>query len=199
MIVDDFHKYVFVSVPKTGSISMQVSLGYAHDIPEPEIYHAGISTIIQRFPHALEYFKFAFVRNPWARMLSLYKDFTLHRVHQYSEKVRHDQPLLGEFADFNDMCVKLHQSNWINDIFFRSQFQLLSIDGVLAMDFIGRFENIAPDFGIICQRINKQVSLIRTNVGKYESSDYRKYYNDAAREAIRTLYADDIESFGYEF
>lgn len=199
MIVDRNHKYVFVSIPKTGSISVQFSLGYGHDIPEPEYYHMGLQRILDNHPDAVDFFKFAFVRNPWARLLSLYKDFTVNRVYQYSAKVRHEKPLFGEFADFTDFCLRIHASPWMQDIFLQSQADLLSYNGKVFMSYVGRFEKLSEDFSTICQRIGIETPLLKMNVGKYDSSNYRPYYTNEARETIGKLYRRDVEEFGYEF
>lgn len=200
MIVNHERKYVFVSIPKTSSISMQFSLGYGHDIPEPDEYHQGLASILEKYPEAADYYKFAIVRNPWARLLSLYQDFTLNRVCQYSAKVRVDRPLLSEFEDFNHLCVNLHQSTWLNDIFFRSQTALLSVNGQLAINFAGRFEALPIAWDTICRQVGLgNTQLLSMNRGKYDSSDHRQYYSEVAVEAVRKLYQDDIENFNYAF
>jgi len=199
MIVDNHHKYVFVSIPKTGSISIQFSLGYGHDIPEPNDYHMSLQQILDTNKHAIDFFKFSFVRNPWARILSLYKDFTINRIYQYSAKVKHEKPLFGEFKDFTDFCLNIHTSPWMQDVFLRSQVDFLSYNNQINMSYIGRFENFIQDFHIICNKIGISPPLLKMNVGKYDNSDYRTYYNDDSKEAIRKLYQRDIEEFKYEF
>jgi len=199
MIVNNELKYVFISVPKTGSLSIQYSLGFGKNVPAPEFYHQGIARAINEHPECADYFKFAFIRNPWARLVSLYKDFTVHRIYQYSEFVKHDKPLFGEFKDFEDFCINVKSSYWWDDIFLKSQTNQLSIDGILKMDFIGRFEQLQNDFNVVCSKIGVPYKLLRKNIGKYDNSDYRKYYTEASRKAVTKMYLDDIESFKYEF
>jgi hypothetical protein len=199
MIVDHDKKYLFVAVPKTASISLQFSLGHGNDIPEPPLYHQTLAEALERHPEAAEYFKFGFVRNPWARLISLYKDFTIKRVHQYSGKVRHDRPLFSEFRDFEDFCVRVHDTDWKDDVFLRSQSAYLYVGGELAADFVGRFEHLQRDFDYICETVGVKPELLKMNEGKYDNSDYRKYYTDVARDAVAERYAEDVERFGYEF
>lgn len=197
MIVDHAHKYVFVSIPKTGSISIQFSLGYGHDIPEPALYHCSLTKILEQYPEALAYKKCAFVRNPWARLLSLYKDFTLKRGHQYSALVRHDQPLFSEFANFEDFCVRVKDTPWWNDVFLCSQSRLL---GDHELDFIGCFENFQSEFERLCDFLGiGLVPLQQMNLGVYDKTSYRTAYTTTARTAVALAYADDVERFGYEF
>lgn len=198
MIIDHAHKFIFIAVPKTASISIQFSLGYGHDIPEPDLYHAGITDVLAE--NACDgYFKFAFVRNPWDRLYSLYHDFTKKRITQYSQLVKHDKPLLSEFEDFNDMCLRLHESSWRNDVFFKSQFNQLGDGKKLLMDQVGRFETLQSDFNCICERIGlRDVPLLHMNQGQCARS-YAEHYSTEAIEAVRELYQDDVEHFGYEF
>lgn len=200
MIVDHNHRYICISVPKTGSISLQATLGYIHDVPEPDLYHQGIASVLKNHPNCADYFKFAMVRNPWDRLVSLYFDFTKKRIYQYSALVRHDKPLLSEFVNFEDLCLRITESPWKDNVFFKSQTKQLSMDGKMVMDFVGRFENLQSDFRTICEKIGiAPPPLERMNTGVYEKASYRQYYSDAAREAVAALYHDDIEGFGYEF
>jgi hypothetical protein len=200
MILDHDKKYVYVAIPKTASISVSISLGHGDNIPEPDFYHQGITSVLTTNPEAVTYFKFSFVRNPWARLLSLYNDFTLKRVFQYSEKVQHDKPLFSEFADFNDFCIRLHDSSWMDNIFLRSQAELLSLHGRTVMDYIGRFETLHDDFSVVCSKIGMVgTPLLKHNEGKYDNTSYRPYYTIEAKDAIARLYDLDIEVFGYDF
>lgn len=199
MIIDHDLRYVFITVPKTASLSMQFSLGYGGDIPEPDLYHQPLSEALETYPDCRDYFKFAFVRNPWARLASLYHDFTKKRVYQYSALVRHELPLFYEFADFEDFCLRVNETPWWQNIFLRSQFDLLALDGKVGVDRVGRYENVQADFDDICKHVGVEKTLIHINVGKYDSSSYRQYYTDASRSAVAGLYRRDIEEFGYEW
>ncbi len=199
MIVDHDHNYIFISVPKTASLSMQFTLGHGGNIPEPLLYHQPLVEVLETYPDCRGYFKFAFVRNPWARLASLYHDFTKKRGHQYSALVRHEQPLFHEFADFEDLCLRVRETPWWDDIFFRSQFDLVALNGAVGLDFVGRYENLQGDFDTICKRIGVKRDLIKMNIGKYDSSSYRQYYTDASRDAVAKLYERDVEEFGYEW
>lgn len=200
MSIDHNRKFIFTAVPKTSSISISFSLGH-NDIPEPHLYHQGIIDTLMKHPECSGYFKFGFVRNPWARLLSLYNDFTIKRKHQYSALVRHDKPLFGEFANFEDFCLRIHESPWMNDIFLQSQSSLLGVtkEGSIT-DFVGRYENVEDDFRYICGHIGVPEAPLRSmNIGEYDRTKYRSYYSDAAREAVARIYSADVELFQYEF
>lgn len=200
MIIDHQYRYIYTAIPKTGSISIQFALGYGNNIPEPELYHQDLRTTLSNNMQYYNYFKFAFVRNPWDRLLSLYNDFTVNRVCQYSGLVRFDKPLLSEFIDFNDMCIKLVDSPWFCNIFFRSQWDMLSVNNKLCVDRVGRFESFQHDFDSICHDIGlTNVVIDKLNTSKVKDVRYQQYYTDESRNAIAKLYASDIETWNYEF
>ncbi|MCB1866211.1 MAG: sulfotransferase family 2 domain-containing protein [Chromatiales bacterium] len=126
-----------------------------------------------------EYFKFSFERNPWDRQVSWY---------HYKTKSARTRPGFDAFlAD--------RKRAWVDN------FALYSIDGEIALDFIGRYESLAADFSRVLSTLalEGQVELPRTNVSTRNSDDYRGYYTDQTRVQIGNWYAREIELFGYTF
>ena len=81
-------------------------------------------------------------------------------------------------------------------------------DGKLAVDFIGRFENLNEDFRTILNKINDIHPLPKETGGNWDlpwinsrsvGHDYKWYYNDETIEIVREHYREDIEAFGYEY
>jgi hypothetical protein len=62
---------------------------------------------------------------------------------------------------------------------------------------VGRYENLAADFAVICQKLNIAASLPHLNRSHHR--DYRAYYSERARKLVETHYQADIELFGYTF
>ena len=74
---------------------------------------------------------------------------------------------------------------------------LVSQNGEIELDFIGRFENIRSDFERLTNILGVNAELPHLNATTTEH--YRYYYNDETREIVRKWFAKDIEFFGYEF
>lgn len=134
------------------------------------------------------YFKFAFVRNPWDRLVSFYYSKILGKEHEgYSE-------YWGmEFKEFVDHICLTDIAN--ADKHFRPQNLLLPVKD---LDFIGRFENFNSDFAKVCATLNLPDSSLphRNQSGHFH---YSHYYDEKTRQAVADLYAEDIKFFGYTF
>jgi hypothetical protein len=86
------------------------------------------------------YFKFAFVRNPWARAFSWYKNVMRDQVHRKGYRVREGIPLNEFLRRYAGRGMLRPQTYWIN-----------SFDGSIPLDYIGRFESLGTDFAEICR------------------------------------------------
>jgi len=151
------------------------------------------------------YFKFSFVRNPWARILSEYR---------YRNYFRH-----RSFRDF--VLNKLPKPGWDDQYrHVMPQYDMLhDTEGNLLVDFVGRFENIQQDFDCVCQRLgiadsglphrnrsDKKSRDLRRKIrnflfmnGENQLQDMAGFYDDETREAVAHYYRKDIETFGYGF
>jgi len=129
-------------------------------------------------------FSFAFVRNPWDWELSHYRYICKHDSHPNHAEVS----ALGSFSEY---------VRWRCDGRFQTQESFLVHDNQTVVDFVGRFENLAADFGYVCERLNIAFRLPKLNRTIHE--DYRSAYDDRTRELIASTYASDINRFGYSF
>jgi hypothetical protein len=143
--------------------------------------HVRLNTIMSYVsPEVFEnYFKFGFVRNPWDRIVSLY------------HWALANGSICGEasFADF--IRSKPHAPG---------VWGQLSINRKLAIDFVGRYENLETDFEAALNKVNlPAMPLVRAKAGVRPTKNYREYYDDELREFVATCCRREIETFGYEF
>jgi len=72
------YKFIFIAIPKTGSSSIRYALNDYSDIRSkndpnsPYAHHVPASKLKEHIGCWEEYFKFAFVRNPWDLVVSSY-------------------------------------------------------------------------------------------------------------------------------
>ncbi len=127
------------------------------------------------------YFKFAFDRNPWDRQVSWYF---------YKTKSKAERP---EFESFMQSRRRAYVDN----------HELYMLDGALAVDFLGRYENLEADLASALARIGitKRISVPRSNVTPDRESRlaYRGYYTPDISAIIEDWYAPEIRLLGYGF
>jgi Sulfotransferase family len=206
MIISHKYRYIFFAVPKTGTHSVrqalrpymdaadqeQVGLFVRKSFDTPELANIGHGHLsVQQVESVLgevfrDYFKFAFVRNPYDRFVS-FCAFMTREGGQFHENPR------------AVMRLFIRDRPPVEHILFRPQHELLcDVQGRLAMDFVGRSERTQADYEQICARLGFPAETL----GKVNSSthrDYRDYYDDELRDRVGAYYARDLELFGYDF
>lgn len=135
-----------------------------------------------------KYFKFAFVRNPWDRVVSCYFNKIVTK--------RHPPFSLCYGKSFEEFVYFINSTDLAEaDIHIRLQTKLIPLEH---LDFIGRFERFSEDLNYILGKIGINHSTIpKKNSSSHEH--YSKYYNSITRKIIAEKYKADIKAFGYQF
>ena len=158
-----------------------------------------------RLPRRFDkYWSFAFVRNPWDRLVSC-----------YTEKIRPDgdpenfingvSRVLTSFGVFEAGMSFEQFAREVAQIpdeeaepHFLSQHKfIVNRAGDLIVDFLGRFETIDKDFDVVRQRIRAPVEL--PHLLRSQHGHYRDYYSPDLAHIIGERYSEDIARFGYTF
>ncbi|WP_168072035.1 sulfotransferase family 2 domain-containing protein [Caulobacter sp. SSI4214] len=207
MIVSHSHRFIFAAVPKTGTHSVRQAL--REHLSEDDVEQVGLF-VDKRFPWAdlaairhghlalrqvrpylgeqafADYFKFAFVRNPFDRFVS-YCAFMLRGGDDFQRRPR------------DVMRYFLFEEPPEQHILFQPQSSLLvDEDGGLLTDGIGRVEDMQGSYDAICARIGiPSRRLDRVNGSQH--GDYRQYYDPLLIEAVAARYKQDLDLFGYTF
>lgn len=196
------NKYIFIHIPKSAGNSVRDALQggdwkkkesppYRGHITLSELMgHVGKETINSRF-------KFAFVRNPWDRTLSLYSHYTQKGIE--SKKSTHEY-VKWKKQGFNPWVINtlehLHAHiRWGNDHLLQQQVAWL----IPKMDFIGRFEHLIEDFGEICKHIKHETNIKHNRRTATHHKSYKDIYTKEARDKVAEVFAEDIKFFGFTF
>ena len=185
------NRAIFIHIPKTGGSSVaQALFGGSLHVPYFE-YERINSRKFRRF------FKFAFVRNPWARLVSTYfflKNGGVNEMDRYFAAEN-----IAGYDNFEAFVEGwLNEKNIWSWVHFKPQHYFICDTSLrVQMDFVGRTETIDADFGYICQRLGVAAGLTWTNRGNHRP--YSEYYSDDLRERVAAVYAKDIAIFGYQF
>ena len=224
MIVSHSRRFIFVKTRKTAGTSLQATLaslcdgrdivtrtglatdyvagnygGFANPFPywlaRPRVHHPlrtlrrfweGERFFDHMFLHELyalpesaqwrDYFKFCFERNPWDKVVSRY-------FWKYRERAQ--RPDFETFVA-TDRLV--------------SDYDMYSINGEVAVDYIGRYENLAESIAEIGRRLGCSISMPgKANSGTRQVRDYRSMYSEKSHDIVAKHFAREIKLFGYKF
>ena len=212
MLISHKHKFVFIHFPKTAGTSITSALEPYCDKPEDILFNRMLSTVginVNWFigpsswrrgrKHSSasqvkimlpentfnEYFKFAYVRNPWALLVSYYHFIKGDKAAKRSSRINN----MSGFDEYLLYEIKRNK-------FSQSKF-LVDSEGSLLVDYVGRFENLVQDYETICSRIGIPSDIPHKKKSTHQ--DYRSYYNDDTAQLVADHWAEDIRRFNYSF
>ena len=153
--------------------------------------HAKLAKLAATVP-LNDFFKFAVVRNPWARAVS--------QIEYLRAKTKKPSFTSDDFREnVRAYCVARFASHG-HDLAACQFDYLVDATGKMAMDYVGRFESLDNDFKKICHRLGlKQPPKLPHIHFSRRARPYQDYYDKKTADWIRRRFAKDIEYFGYEF
>ena len=207
MIVSHAKQFIFFAVPKTGTHAIRELLS-PHKGPEDweqhilfgqqqspiaeiaKIQHGHISVrqIVPHFDQASwrRYFKFAIVRNPFDRFISIC--FFLNRKN-------------SKFAESPLQWMKsaITVPRFRARVLVQPQYlQLVDVQGDIAMDYVGRYEKLQDSVDEICQILQiESTQLQKRNASEHKQ--YREYYDEELKSMVQSFYQQDLTQFNYSY
>ena len=207
MIVSQEHKFLFFAVNKTGTTSAEKYLQNYGTVrlPKHSTAQEYKNFVDRKDGFSLDedfasYFKFAFVRNPWDRLVSLYKYRMRPKYRDPNDRYHAFSTYGIEFEDWVlDPESSLYQiMNAGRTPAFPQSRRLSDADGAALVDFVGKFECLSAHFKQACQHIGLPVKrLSRVNVS--QGKPYMDYYNEQTRAKVEEVFKEDVKRFGYTF
>ena len=205
MIVSHRHKFIFLAVPRTGTHAVrdalapllgeadwqQEALVRGVYSPVPTLARLGHGHVSAREAQAYlpgcawrSYFKFAVVRNPYDRFVSVCAMLNRRNAGYAGNETAFVKRALG---------VPRFRAR----VLVRPQAQLLTdAAGEIAVDFVGRFETLQASFREACRRIGLP-ELALPSVNATDHAPYRAYYDDELVGMVSRFYEEDFAAFGY--
>jgi|GEM_PF-6854131 len=150
-------------------------------------HHERVQAVRARLPEAVRnnLFSFAFVRNPYDWLVSLFeyqRQTPAHRKHasvssmSFADYVRHEM-----------IRNRRHQWHMLCDTQRRPLVQA-----------IGCHEHLEQDFASICQRLGlADTTLPHVNHSRHRC--YQDYYDEGLRQQVAQHWQIDLQLFGYDF
>lgn len=216
-IVSDEHRFVYCVLQKVACTSIKTSLapllGVDGETPIRKDGTSAIHRVLKESGHQIDrrqfleglegiygdYFKFAFVRNPYDRLLSCYLQKATPSTRGKLFPPRYKDVVLYQGMPFREFVEAVYRiPDEAADPHYRSQHvTLLDPEGRLIPQCIGRFENLREDFAYILRRLganDRGSSLPHLTRSPEKTGDY---YDPEIRELVAERFARDFELFGY--
>ncbi len=207
-IVDERRKLVYLSICKAACSSIKAAMTEGETRADDPIHAMQAQQGRERFgrlPEAeREYYKFTFVRNPYARLVSCYED----KYHETPRRHPEAEPLffgyLGGylskdrgFEAFVRRVVRI-RSDWMEPHFARQYDMVYDEAGVCQVDYVGRYEELESGFAPIRDRYGLKPLPHYNATGKSDAEKWMGYYTAETAELVHEKYAADFAAFGYE-
>jgi len=221
MYIEDFYnkKILFIHIPKTGGCSIEFLIldhyysliDKTEDLEDRKVkikkhlshdgqwtQHFSLIENIEKFNIVCteDFFKFAFVRNPWDRALSEYFYVKKMGCLCHRDEIRNltfEQYLLQDF-----------DCSWRNHIATQASF-IKNKKGEIDINFLGRFEDFESD----CQKAFNELSIslvkkiphfnFTRTLAQKRKKPYWLFYNQLTKKIVKERYEEDIDLFKYSF
>jgi len=205
--LSDNHKFIFIHIPKTGGTStnsvlrehgrrFQTIEGLHHYIltQKPDwsvrlrnIEHTA-APVLKEFLGTetwQEFHTFSIVRNPWARMVSLYSFIQGLKQHPHH--------IISHTLSFEEYVEYLIQTRHV------SQWEFLSDkNGNLIVDTVLKTEMLSDEgASFMSKLLNKDIIIPTKNTSDHKP--YTDIYTPRSKDIVAHAFRNDIEKFEYEF
>ncbi len=216
-------KLIYVPIPKVASRSLKLYFKNLLNINSLSLHSGHFPSVREKEYNSFykDYFKFAFVRNPYERLVASYEtklnlgvnmnypiyrdtliNLSLFLPFNLPLKIL-KYPILKESMSFTDFIKSISEiPDEYLDKHIRSQYSFLfDSQGKCVVDFIGHIETINEDFCYICKKVNLQDTELPHEKNKemntIERKSYKSYYSIETWDIVKKRFAQDVEIFGY--
>jgi hypothetical protein len=191
------YRAIFIHVPRTGG----TSIARAINAPKPHVPIGRYQLFDARRFDA--YFKFAFVRNPWDRLLSSYSHIRAIFDDSPEEGLAWAPPEFAYYQSFETFVLALEYSHFRSRMLafdhFRPQLDWIGRprSKTVPLDFVGRFERLGEDFAAATRIMGIDAALPLENESRH--GPYRECFSSKMRDVVGNVYSDDVSILDYRF
>lgn len=178
---------IYIAIPKTAGVSIQNS-GFIKS--NNWVGHK----IAREIDNLNNYFSFAFIRNPYEKVLSSYFYWSEKKSDTFV-RFSKEYPTFDKFINNYEISTKQEKYH-----FEYNNWDYVSDGEKIIIDYVGKFDNIEEDF-INVQKLcgiqdKKLFTLPKLNNTKHEF--WKTYYNDELANIVYDKWAQDFEKFNFD-
>lgn len=201
-MIDDERKLAYLLSSKVACSSISASM-YGGEVADNDSIHRLNLTKSRLKSSQKVYYKFAFVRNTFERLVSCYESKYVNDIKNIGitrEWLDFDYYLFGylrnpvDFTDFIHRICKI-PSNLAEDHFVEQYSHLHDRKGNCLVDYIGKYENLENDFEPIRKKYNLKPL---PHFNQSNKGNWMDYYTLETAELVWKKYKKDICTYGYE-
>lgn len=214
MNVSDRYRYIYFVAPKCGSATARYALKPYTDIGYPVTQveqHVTIRKYLAKYEtegRFERYFKFTFVRNPYDRIYSGFKQDLLAST-RWEPWISRKAPIFARIGENFERYLIEHAAkadirNAWDWICFCPMTEFAYLDGMRVVDWVGRMETIKQDLTTLGERLGVPIGDIGHYNKKSAAADgpadayrYLDRYTPDALACVNELYAEDFAAFDY--
>ena len=202
-------KLIFYRIPKNASTSIYHALGLHNVIKykeeeiekkaDPRLYKGWFSATHLK-PEELKniigsgikrYFSFCVVRNPWDRVVSMYKFAKKNELNKL-------YGIEGD-VDFASFC-KLLYDNKDDPFFIGAHKQTQWTRDLIKPYKIIKFENLQQEYAEMIKEVGLNINDTKLpSLNSTKHDHYSCYYDSISKDIIKEIFYDDITTFDYSF
>ena len=213
MPVSKTYNCIFVHIPKTAGTSVEAALGMNgkydrvglepmpnNDRDTEHFFGKALQHLparrLRKHPELPLNFKkayrFTFVRNPWARLISA---LTFRGGFEQAQQEKSPD----FYADEVDKMYRLHQAGEVipGNHFKLQTWYFQNQKGKSLVDFIGRFERLEEDFAVVTAAIGSDAKLEHRMPSNHKP--YQELFTPTMVDQAAQIYAADIAALRYTF
>ena len=216
----DQYRLIYYSVPKVACTTIKTCIAKLDNVETTGLGVHNKNPAIKRLTikasnaaSYADYYRFSFVRNPWDRLFSCYKN----KVYDPPRFFPKSNPYYNEKGEFKDFIrrygnLKFKDMQFEDFVHFVTGLPDYRCDPhflpqhyffeLKKLDFVGRFENFQSDMRTVLRRIAPDFDASEIISEKKQSSSpghYKDAYDDQTRKLVAQKYKQDIELFSYTF
>jgi hypothetical protein len=124
---------------------------------------------------------FSTVRNPFERMVSMWKHKSFRNIKTFSEFCKLDQSSMGRMQRWHSQPIHFH---------------LYDTDD--SVNYVLRLETLQEDFDMMNNKLKLPCKKL-PHKNKSKHKHYTEYYDEETKKIVAEKYAKDIEYFNYKF
>ncbi len=144
-------------------------------------------------------YRFAFVRNPFDRLVSAWQMFQRYPTGNGVAFDNRTLTLAKVLDVIEDESISIYNKNYWGKLKLHAVPITHPHYRIEEVDFLGKFENLEEDWKALCQSLSMPHQPLGRLRESGRSEHHSKFFNHEIRERCERIFAKDMVKFGYRF